>query len=82
MGWYFATCSMWGVFWKGFLQGVCTEVDGEKFFRKVSELLNAVSRDMYIYIYIYFYSQLAAKNENWTGRKLYQTYVVNKGKCY
>lgn len=53
VGWYFATCSMWGVFWKGFLQGVCTEVDGEKFFRKVSELLNAVSRDMYIYIYIF-----------------------------
>lgn len=53
MGWYFATCSMWGVFWKGFLQGVCTEVDGEKFFRKVSELLNAVSRDIYIYIYFF-----------------------------
>lgn len=45
---------LWMVFrhsGKGFLQGVCTEVDGEKcFFRKESELLNAVGRDMYVCI--------------------------------
>lgn len=52
---------------------MCIEVDDEKFLFFIlekSELLNAVtSKDMYVHIY--FYMQHTAKNDNWTGRKLY-----------